>query len=34
LADRVEAVDGELSIKSPRGGPTILRARIPVQAGP
>src|SRR5262249_11318938 len=31
LADRVEAVDGELSIQSPRGGPTILRARIPIR---
>ncbi len=30
LSDRVEALDGELSIDSPRGGPTILRARIPV----
>src|SRR5262249_22837967 len=30
LSDRVEALDGELTIDSPRGGPTILRARIPV----
>ncbi len=30
LADRVEALDGELSIDSPKGGPTFLRARIPV----
>ncbi len=30
LADRVEALDGELEIESPRGGPTILRARIPL----
>jgi PAS domain S-box-containing protein len=30
LSDRVEALDGELSIESPRGGPTILRATIPV----
>jgi len=30
LSDRVEALDGELIIESPRGGPTILRARIPV----
>jgi len=30
LSDRVEALDGELTIESPRGGPTILRARIPV----
>jgi PAS domain S-box-containing protein len=34
LADRVEAVDGQLAIQSPRGGPTILRARIPVQPTP
>jgi PAS domain S-box-containing protein len=34
LTDRVEAVDGELSIQSPRGGPTILCARIPVQPTP
>ena len=30
LVDRVEALDGELSIDSPKGGPTILRATIPV----
>jgi PAS domain S-box-containing protein len=30
LADRVEALDGKLSIESPKGGPTFLRARIPV----
>jgi PAS domain S-box-containing protein len=30
LSDRVEALDGELAIESPRGGPTILRAKIPV----
>jgi PAS domain S-box-containing protein len=30
LSDRVEALDGELSIDSPRGGPTILRATIPL----
>jgi PAS domain S-box-containing protein len=29
LADRVEALDGELSIESPKGGPTFLRAKIP-----
>jgi signal transduction histidine kinase len=28
LADRVEALDGELSIASPRGGPTLLRATV------
>jgi PAS domain S-box-containing protein len=32
LADRVEALDGELSIESPKGGPTFLRARIPAQS--
>jgi signal transduction histidine kinase len=30
LSDRVEALDGELWVDSPRGGPTILRATIPV----
>jgi PAS domain S-box-containing protein len=30
LSDRVEALDGELAVESPRGGPTILRARIPL----
>jgi PAS domain S-box-containing protein len=30
LSDRVEALDGDLSIDSPRGGPTILRATIPL----
>jgi PAS domain S-box-containing protein len=29
LSDRVEALDGELQIESPKGGPTILRATIP-----
>ena len=29
LSDRVEALDGELAVESPRGGPTILRVRIP-----
>jgi PAS domain S-box-containing protein len=28
LADRVEALDGELSVVSPRGGPTLLRATV------
>jgi PAS domain S-box-containing protein len=28
LADRVEALDGALSVVSPRGGPTLLRATI------
>jgi PAS domain S-box-containing protein len=30
LSDRVEALDGDLAVDSPRGGPTILRARIPL----
>jgi PAS domain S-box-containing protein len=30
LSDRIEALDGELRVDSPRGGPTILRATIPV----
>ncbi len=30
LADRVEAVDGRLSVSSPNGGPTVLVAEIPV----
>jgi signal transduction histidine kinase len=30
LADRVEALDGRLTIDSPAGGPTLLRAEIPV----
>lgn len=30
LADRIEALDGTLVVDSPRGGPTILRATIPV----
>jgi signal transduction histidine kinase len=29
LADRVEALDGKLTIDSPAGGPTLLRAEIP-----
>jgi signal transduction histidine kinase len=30
LADRVEALDGRLTIDSPAGGPTLLRAEIPL----
>ncbi len=30
LSDRVEALDGELAVESPRGGPTVLRAKIPL----
>lgn len=30
LGDRVEAVDGSLSVSSPNGGPTVLTAVIPV----
>jgi len=29
LADRVAAVDGELTITSPSGGPTVIRAELP-----
>jgi hypothetical protein len=29
LADRVEALGGRLSVESPRGGGTVLRAAIP-----
>jgi signal transduction histidine kinase len=32
LRDRVEALDGRLDISSPAGGPTIIRAWIPVPA--
>jgi len=30
LSDGVEALDGALRVDSPRGGPTILRATIPL----
>jgi signal transduction histidine kinase len=30
LADRVSGVDGKLSVESPRGGPTIISAMLPV----
>ena len=30
LADRVAALDGTLSLESPAGGGTVLRAKIPV----
>jgi signal transduction histidine kinase len=30
LADRVAAVDGRLTVNSPPGGPTVLRAELPV----
>jgi PAS domain S-box-containing protein len=30
LADRIEALEGTLYVQSPRGGPTVLRATIPV----
>jgi signal transduction histidine kinase len=30
LADRLDALGGTLSIESPRGGPTIIRARAPL----
>jgi signal transduction histidine kinase len=29
LADRVQALDGSLVVKSPAGGPTTLRAELP-----
>jgi len=29
LADRVQAVDGHLSIDSPVGGPTVIEVEIP-----
>ncbi len=32
LADRVEALDGRLRIDSPAGGPTTIRAEIPLRA--
>jgi signal transduction histidine kinase len=31
LADRIEALGGTLSIDSPRGGPTRIRAQLPLQ---
>ena len=30
LADRVRAVDGDLMVSSPTGGPTVVRARLPL----
>jgi signal transduction histidine kinase len=30
LADRLEALDGRLSVESPRGGGTRIRAEIPL----
>jgi hypothetical protein len=33
LAGRVEALDGRLEVASPEGGPTIVRAIIPVADG-
>lgn len=30
LADRVEALDGQLSLESPAGAGTTLRARVPL----
>ena len=32
LAGRVEALDGTLTVESPAGGPTTVRALIPVAA--
>jgi signal transduction histidine kinase len=34
LAGRVEALDGHLEVDSPDGGPTVVRAEIPVPAAP
>jgi signal transduction histidine kinase len=34
LASRVEALDGSLTVESPSGGPTIVRAEMPVAAVP
>jgi signal transduction histidine kinase len=33
LANRVAGVDGAFSVSSPVGGPTLVRAEIPVAAG-
>jgi len=32
LADRVAAVDGHLTISSPPGGPTVIRAELPCES--
>ena len=32
LAGRVEALDGSLTVESPMGGPTTVRAEFPVSA--
>jgi signal transduction histidine kinase len=34
LVGRVEAIDGSLSVSSPKGGPTVLRAEIPIRYEP
>jgi signal transduction histidine kinase len=34
LAGRVEALDGSLTVESPAGGPTLVRAQMPLSAGP
>jgi signal transduction histidine kinase len=34
LTDRVEALDGSLSVESPRGGGTCIRAELPLQPDP
>jgi signal transduction histidine kinase len=34
LARRVAGVDGTFSVSSPPGGPTVVRAEIPVEPGP
>jgi signal transduction histidine kinase len=30
LADRVEAVDGDIAVESPTGGPTVVKVRLPM----
>jgi signal transduction histidine kinase len=30
LADRVSGIDGRLTVESPRGGPTIIAAELPI----
>jgi signal transduction histidine kinase len=32
LADRVAAVDGRLTLSSPPGGPTVVRAELPCES--
>ena len=32
LAQRIEALDGSMSISSPAGGPTVVRAQVPCES--